>query len=54
MSDCAEGFPTETLHVQAKHDDGGVTIVVVGEFDMTGQNRSGNVSAKRSTHNRCR
>jgi anti-anti-sigma regulatory factor len=40
MSDCAEGFRAETLHVQAKHDDGGATIVVVGEFDMTGQNRS--------------
>jgi anti-sigma B factor antagonist len=36
MSDGAEGFRAETLHVEARPDDGGATIVVVGEFDMTG------------------
>jgi|Tabmets5t2r1_1033131.scaffolds.fasta_scaffold09308_3 hypothetical protein len=36
MSDDAEGFRAETLHVEARPDDGGATIVVVGEFDMTG------------------
>jgi hypothetical protein len=34
--DDAEGFRAETLHVEASRDDGGATIVVVGEFDMTG------------------
>jgi anti-anti-sigma factor len=36
MSDDAEGFRAETLHVEARHDDRGTTIVVVGDFDMTG------------------
>jgi hypothetical protein len=27
MSDDAEGFRAETLHVEASHDDGGATIV---------------------------
>jgi hypothetical protein len=36
MSDDAEGFRAETLHVEASRDDGGATVVVVGEFDMTG------------------
>jgi anti-sigma B factor antagonist len=36
MSDDAEGFRAETLHVEASRADGGATIVVVGEFDMTG------------------
>jgi hypothetical protein len=54
MWDDAEGFRAETLQVEARRDDGGATIVVVGEFDMTHRNRSGHTSAKRSRHNRCR
>jgi anti-sigma B factor antagonist len=36
MSDDVGGLRAVLLHVEARHDDTGATIVVVGEFDMAG------------------
>jgi anti-anti-sigma factor len=39
MSDDAEPLPQDVLHVQTRQDSTGPTIIVVGEFDMTGTER---------------
>jgi anti-anti-sigma factor len=36
MSDRPEPAPGDALYVEAKHDGASPTIVIVGEFDMTG------------------
>jgi anti-anti-sigma factor len=36
MSDDVEPFPRDVLHVETRQNGSGATIVVVGEFDMTG------------------
>ena len=39
MSEDAETFPAEVLRIEASHDRTGTTIVLEGEFDMTGTDR---------------
>jgi anti-sigma B factor antagonist len=36
MSDDVEPLPTDVLYVETRQDGTGPTIIVVGEFDMTG------------------
>ncbi len=36
MSDDVEPIPADVLYIEAHHHDTGATIVLVGEFDMTG------------------
>jgi anti-sigma B factor antagonist len=36
MSDDVKPLPHDVLHVETRRDDAGPTIIVVGEFDMTG------------------
>lgn len=36
MSDDVEPIPADVLHIEAPHHDARATIVLVGEFDMTG------------------
>jgi anti-sigma B factor antagonist len=39
MSDDVEPRPKDVLHVETRQDDAAPTIIVVGEFDMTGTER---------------
>jgi anti-sigma B factor antagonist len=39
MSEDAESIRAEALHIEARQDRAGITISLVGEFDMTGTER---------------
>lgn len=39
MSDDVESLPQDVLHVETRQDSTGPTVIVVGEFDMTGTER---------------
>jgi hypothetical protein len=39
MSDDVESLPQDVLYVETRQDSTGPTIIVVGEFDMTGTER---------------
>jgi anti-sigma B factor antagonist len=39
MSEDAQGFRTDTLHIEARQDRAAIIMSLVGEFDMTGTER---------------